>query len=131
MAVGEGGDHLPARRADPGHRPGRAAQRDHWGGRTRRHRAGGEAGPAAPRAEGRDGGRGEGVEGECHRGRGTVAVRPEARGRMVVVVVGSAGRMTRGEWGGRGGERRMRVQGEGCGVWRQLVLRRPPRFKSV
>lgn len=26
VALGEGGDHLPARRADPGHRPGRAAQ---------------------------------------------------------------------------------------------------------
>lgn len=29
---------------------------------------------------------------------------------------GGAGRMTRGGWGGRGGEGRMRIQGEGCGA---------------
>lgn len=44
VAFGEGGDHLPARRADPGHRPGRAAQRDPRGPGGRRHRLGGERG---------------------------------------------------------------------------------------
>ena len=44
VALGEGGDHLPARRADPGHRPGRAAQRDPRGPGGRRHRLRGERG---------------------------------------------------------------------------------------
>lgn len=49
VALGEGRDHLPARRADPRHRPGRAAQRDPRGPGGRRHRLGGERGcPPTP-----------------------------------------------------------------------------------